>query len=237
MRIAEPSVEVLAYTQLPPIDVNQHDMGAVAKYVASDPCSEMSRVVERCGRTSYKSEDKIGPGTADGFCTRVCNVRRDESIMEHASITMLLTTDRMTTHQLVRHRIAAYTQESTHYINYGKEKFAGEIVVMQPLGIAYASEAYDVWFLACRKAEEAYLNLLAAGVKHCHARHVLPSCLKTEIAVTFNLRMWRHVISQRSTPNNTPEIAHIMRLAAVEAAKLCPEILGDWEVRAVNYLK
>ena len=236
MRIAEPAVQVLAYTQLPPERVGG-EQNPHMKYVSADPCSEMSRVVERCGRVSYKSEDKIGPGTADGFCTRVCNIRRDESIMEHASITMLLTTDRMTTHQLVRHRIAAYTQESTHYINYGKEKFAGEIVVMRPLGIPENSDEYGLWKDACQKAEHAYLNLLKIGVKHYHARHVLPSCLKTEIVVTWNLRMCRHVISQRSTPNNTPEIAHFMKLAAVEAAKLCPEILSDWEVRAANYLK
>lgn len=242
MRIEEPRVEVLCYTQLPPTrhllpSVDSEFDGSIVKTVPIDPCSEMSRVVERCGRVSYKSEDKIAPGSAEGFCTRVCNVRRDESIMEHASITMLLVTDRYTTHQLVRHRIAAYTQESTHYINYTKDKFVDGISVMRPLGIALGTPAYYKWELACLTAEKAYKDLLAEGVKHYHARFVLPSCLKTEIVVTYNLRMWRHVLSQRTTPNNTPEIAHVMKLAAVECAKLCPEILGDWETRAANYLK
>lgn len=237
MRIEEPRVEVLCYTQLPPSKTDDFGGGYLQKLVPQDPCSEMSRVVERCGRVSYKSEDKIAMGSADGFCTRVCNVRRDESIMEHASITLLLVTDRMTTHQLVRHRIGAYTQESTHYLNYSKDKFGREIVVMRPLGIEVGSQAYFKWELACLQAEKHYMDILDLGVKHYHARSVLPSFLKTEIAVTYNLRMWRHVISQRSTPNNTPEIAHIMKLAAVECAKLCPEVLGDWEQRAANYLK
>ena len=231
MRIVEPSVELLAYTQLPPNGCCHFSMGeeepCAYKQVPEDPCSEMTRVVERCGRVSWKSEDKIAKGSADGFMTRVVNIRKDESIAEHASITLLFTTDRYVTHQLVRHRIAAYTQESTHYINYGKEKFGNEIAVCRPMGIAEGSADFNVWYDAMLRSEEAYKTLLTAGVKHYHARYALPSCLKTEIAVTFNLRMWRHVLTLRCSPNNTPEIVHVMKLALKIVSELCPPMFED----------
>lgn len=240
MIVVKPSVEVLAYTQLPPSDVRP-----------ADPCSDLARVVERCGRVSWKSEDKMGPGTAEGFMTRVVNIKKDFSIAEHASVTMLFVTDRYVTHQLVRHRIAAYTQESTHYINYAKEKFGGHIAVCEPLGMQKYSEAglsvperefplyeedalftadYLNWYWGCIKAEKAFFDIMARGkTKHYHARYVLPSCLKTEIAVTYNLRMWLHVLRERTTPNNTPEIALLLKMAGRQMARLCPEMFGEWK--------
>jgi thymidylate synthase (FAD) len=215
MRIAEPSVELIAYTQLPP------------ETAEPDVCSDMARVVERAGRVSWKSEDKMGPGTADGFMTRVVNIKKDESIAEHASVTMLFVTDRYASHQLVRHRLAAYTQESTHYINYGKTEKGGEIVVMRPLGIPQSSEAFNVWRHTCERAEAAYMGMLDMGVKHYHARFVLPGCLKTEVVATYNLRMWRHVVAQRIAPNNTPEIVKCMQLALPILFRLCPPMFED----------
>lgn len=239
MRIVNPSVKVLAYTQLPPTSPETVlDFGKLqlleeiigprwqVKLVPKDPCSELARIVERCGRVSWKSEDKMGSGTADGFCTRVVNIRKDESIAEHASVTMLGVTDRYTSHQLVRHRIAAYTQESTHYINYGKR--GDEIEVCEPMGIPKHTPEYEIWEIACNQAEEHYFTLLQRGVHHKHARFVLPSCLKTEIAFTYNLRTWRHVLNLRIPPANTPEISHLMTLAGHEMAKLCPEMFSEF---------
>lgn len=227
MKVVEPNVELIAYSQLPPerfgSELNPH-----LKYVSADPCSEMARIVERCGRVSWKSEDKSGPGTADGFCTRVVNIKKDESIAEHVSVTMLFTMDRYASHQLVRHRIAAYTQESTHYINYGKEKFGKEISVCRPRGIAEGSAEYHVWHGAMLDCEAAYLKILDAGVKHYHARFALPGCLKTELIATYNARMWRHVIAQRIQPNNTPEIVFVMKKAAKIMAGLMPEMFAEY---------
>lgn len=246
MIITEPRVELLAYTQLPPeyiYKTNRPDAPInlspanlmQAKLVQADPCSELARVVERCGRVSWKSEDKIGEGTADGFCTRVVNIRKDESIAEHCSVTLLFVTDRYMTHQLVRHRIGSYTQESTHYINYSKK--GDQIEVCRPMGIPRflvsppnrETEEYGSWVAGCEEAERRYFTLLAKGVKHYHARYVLPSCLKTEIAVTFNLRIWRYVLGLRATPNNTPEIVHVMKMAGKILAGLCPEMFKEWE--------
>lgn len=221
MVIEEPRAEVLAYTQLPP--------GYRGRLGYEEPCGDMALVVERCGRVSWKSEGKIEKGSASGFMTRVVNIRKDESIAEHASVTMLLVTDRYASHQIVRHRIAAYTQESTHYIDYSKKgDHPGQIVVMRPLGIPVSSPDYEEWKRSCMVAEAAYFNMLRRGTKHYHARFVLPGCLKTEIAVTYNLRMWLHVLKQRTTPNNTPEIVRVMKLAGHEMAKLCPDMFADF---------
>lgn len=216
MIIVEPNAELIAYTQLPP--------GA-----PKDDCSDMARVIERCGRVSWKSEDKMGPGTADGFMVRVVNIKKDESIAEHASATILLTTDRYASHQIVRHRIGAFTQESTHYINYGKEKFGEQIAVCRPLGIAIDTPEYRLWKDTCETCERTYLELIRGGMKHYHARFALSGALKTEIACTFNLRMWRHVLLQRTAPNNTPEIIAVMKMAGRIMAGLCPPMFEEFK--------
>lgn len=222
MIIVEPSVELLAYTQLPP--------GA-----PKDPCSDMARVVEVAGRVSWKSEDKMGPGSAEGFCVRVVNIKKDYSIAEHASATVRFTLDRYASHQLVRHRIAAYTQESTHYINYAKEKFGHQVAVCRPLAVPVGSEAFLVWKDACEHAEAAYFRIIELGHKHYDARFALPGCLKTEVVATYNLRMWRTVFDQRTTPNNTREIRHAAWMAARVLGDLCPEVMGDWKEAAAKH--
>lgn len=225
MIIVEPKVELIAFTQLPPWSRTK------------DPCSDMARVVEVAGRTSWKSEGRISPGSADGFCVRVVSIKKDYSISEHSSVTLRFTFDRYASHQLVRHRIAAYTQESSHYINYAKEQFGGNIQVCRPLGIPPGSESYYDWVEGCKFAEKKYFKMIAQGTKHYHARFVLPGCLKTELVATYNVRMWRTVFEQRNSPNNTPEIAHAGWMAAVVLGKLCPEIMGDWGKQAEEYFK
>lgn len=225
MIIAKPEVRLIAHTQLAE--------GWRGKLGYEDPCTDMELVVERCGRVSWKSEAKIEQGSAAGFMTRVVNIRKDESIAEHASATLLFVTDRYVSHQLVRHRIAAYTQESTHYINYGKGG-GNQIQVCEPLGLKPGSPEYVIWASAMSECEHAYFEILERGVKHYHARYALPSCLKTEIAATFNLRMWRHVFKERCTPNNTPEIVLVMKMALGIMAGLCPTMFED---QAKEFLK
>lgn len=257
MIIVEPKAELLAFTQLPP-NFTQSTMAAdsysAMKTVPSDPCGEPARVVERCGRVSWKSEAKSGVGTADDFMVRVVNIRKDESIAEHVSATLLLTTDRYVTHQLVRHRLAAYTQESTHYINYGKSG-QRDLWVCEPMGIPkfvpfhslkgmaetqtpnilVNNPAWDCWANAAVESEQAYFKLLDMGVHHKHARYAMPSCLKTEIAVTYNLRMWRYVFKMRLPKANTPEITHLMMLALPILHQLCPPMFED-QMKEYNLL-
>jgi thymidylate synthase (FAD) len=236
MKIVEPAAKLLAYTQLPPERLNHNPSSHYdEKLVSQDPCGDMSRVVERCGRVSWKSEAKIAFGSADDFMTRVVNIRKDESIAEHCSATILFIMDRYASHQLVRHRIGAYTQESTHYINYAKK--GEEIEVCRPLGIPryrdlglstkFETDAFKTWREACEVAEKAYFDLIRQGVKHYHARFALPGCLKTEIAVTYNLRIWRYVFGLRCTPNNTPEIVQSMKQGLQIMHELCPPMFED----------
>jgi thymidylate synthase (FAD) len=233
MKIVEPTAKLLAYTQLVPERVGG-ELNPHMKYVAADPCTEMARIVEQCGRVSWKSEAKMTVGSADDFMVRVVNLRKDESIAEHCSATILLTTDRYCTHQLVRHRIAAYTQESTHYIQYGKTG-RPEMAFCRPLGIPQfidgtneETNAFRAWRQICEEAEQVYLRMVnEEGIKHYNARFVLPGSLKTDIAITFNLRMWRHVFKLRCTPNNTPEIVHAMKLCLGIMYPLCPPMFDD----------
>ena len=131
---------------------------------------------------------------AEAFALAIME-RGHESVLEHASATMLFITDRGMTHELVRHRLCAFSQESTRYCNYGN---ANEITVVQPALACRSGAASDTaWMATMRKCEDTYLELIENGVAPQHARSVLPTCLKTEIAVTANFRQWRHMIGLR----------------------------------------
>jgi len=162
------------------------------------------QIIEKCGRICYKSEDKMHCDCEDGRCPE-CRKRTEkfvheivrrghESVLEHASATFLLITDRGISHEIVRHRLASYAQESTRYCNYGNK--GGEISVIEPLDLP-TKEAWSQWSYACSSAERAYVNMLKEGCSPQWARSVLPTCLKTELEVTANLRQWRHMISLR----------------------------------------
>jgi len=180
-------------------------------------------VIEKAGRTCYKSEDTMDcdachgtwftlPG---GFLCKNCNDRAEafirgilkrghESVIEHASATFLMVTDRGMTHEIVRHRLCSYSQESTRYCNYGTN--GGEINVIQPSDIYDGTTAYQIWRAACDGSEKAYLELLSDGQRPEFARSVLPTCLKTEINVSANFREWRHMLKLRL--NNAAGKAH-----------------------------
>lgn len=212
MIVVEPSVALLAYT-VP-------NWGPLSTAGATE-------VIERCGRVCWKSEGKAGPGTAAGFVGRVVGQFHHESIAEHASATVLFVTDRIVSHQIVRHRIAAYSQESTHYINYAKK--GEELSVCAPIGLERGTWQWDAWARAVREAEDAYFKLVNGGVRHYTARYAMPMCLKTELVATYNFRTWLHVLRLRTAPNNTPEIIDLMRKAGAILAGLCPELFGEWE--------
>lgn len=197
------------------------------------------RLIERCGRVCYKSEDKLvcerceglGEVSALGFGSQACPdclkrattfvmgiiKRGHESVLEHASATLLLVTDRGMTHEIVRHRVASYSQESTRYCNYGNK--GGEITVIKPdlseSGNENQATAGEAWHQAMTASEDAYLGLIGCGVAPQHARSVLPTCLKTEIAVTANMRQWRHMMGLRlgnKAGKAHPQIRALFRL-------------------------
>lgn len=183
--------------------------------------------IERAGRTCYKSEDKI-TGDSAGKFIRMIMKRGHESVIEHATASFLFICDRGVTHELVRHRLVAYSQESTRYCNYGKEKHGKEITVIEPPGLN--RDARTFWYLAMKNAEEAYFDLLNENCPPQIARAVLPNSLKTEIVTTCNLREWRHICRLRTSKAAHPQIKEIMDVALVKLISLCPNVFHDFVV-------
>ncbi|MEA1960934.1 MAG: FAD-dependent thymidylate synthase [Bacillota bacterium] len=164
--------------------------------------------LERYARICYKSEDKMGESYSPGFLRTILS-RGHESIIEHEKITVMFIVDRGITHEIVRHRIASYSQESTRYCNYSQDKFGREIAVIEPYFFRNRKDQFELWKEACQVAETNYLMLLEKGASPQEARSILPTCLKTEIAVTFNIREWRHFFALRCAAGAHPQMKQV----------------------------
>lgn len=181
------------------------------------------RIIELCGRTCYKSEDRITIGSSDKFIETIMKSGH-HSVIEHMSITVKFIGDRSMSHQLVRHRLAAYSQESQRYCSYGKKGFT----FVCPPTIRDDSGLFEFW---CKKRlddireYELYIN---NGVPPEDARSVLPNAMKTEVVTTYNLRQWRHVFAERAlNPKAQWQIRMIMGDCLREFGRLLPSIFGD----------
>ncbi len=182
--------------------------------------------LELAGRTCYKSEDRITADSARGFVKGILKSGH-HSVIEHAGITVRFVCDRGVTHELVRHRLAAYSQESTRYANYSKDKFGSEITVIKPLFWRDDSPEYGEWKASMEAAERSYLSLIAMGARPEQARSVLPNSLKTEIVMTANLREWRHVFALRCSKPAHPQIREIMLPLLDELHTRLPVVFDD----------
>lgn len=174
-------------------------------------------------RTCYKST-----GTDDATLVMQLVRSGHEAMLEHYSISVRFTVDRGVSHEIVRHRMASYAQESTRYCNYGKGKFGGEISVICPPGLT--EYARVEWMSACRKAETTYLAMLDDGVPPELARSVLPHALATELVMTANLREWRHFLALRAvgtTGKPHPQIRQVALPLLHELAAWLPEVFAD----------
>jgi len=170
--------------------------------------------IEKAGRTCYKSEDRIGDQQgAEEFVARIMKSGH-QSVIEHVNVTVRFITNRGVTHEIVRHRLASYSQESTRYCNYAKDKFGNEITLIRPywwnhVGI---NEEGDInlakahWKCAMENAETRYFELLKSGLPAQAARGVLPNDLKTEIVMTANLREWLHFFRLRTAAAAHPDL-------------------------------
>jgi thymidylate synthase (FAD) len=187
---------------------------------------ELLRNIEAAGRTCYKSEDKITDDSAAKFVKMIIKSGH-ESVIEHASATVRFICDRGVTHELVRHRLAAYSQESTRYCNYAKDRFGDEITVIKPVFWAEGSVEYELWRKSMQAAEEAYMKLVRGGARPEEARSVLPNSLKTEIVMTANLREWRHVFKLRCASRAHPQIREIMLPLLDEMHRRIPAVFDD----------
>ena len=184
------------------------------------------RQIEEAGRTCYKSEDKITETSASAFVKMLIN-RGHEAMIEHCGLSVKFICDRGVSHEIVRHRIASYAQESTRYCNYSKDKFGNEITVIEPYFWEKGSPEYKLWEAACLHAQQAYFALLENGATPEQARAVLPNSLKTEIIVTMNMRAWRHFFALRTSKEAHPQIREIARPLLAELQERLPEVFGD----------
>lgn len=182
---------------------------------------DMLRHIEEAGRTCYKSEDRITPESARKFVAHAISIGHF-SIIEHPSISVRIITDRGVTHELVRHRIASFSQESTRYCNYGNKKFGGEITCIEP-----TFKLTDPDRVLLEMIEGHYLSRLDEGLTPQEARYFLPNGLKTEIVVTCNVREWRHIFSLRTSSKAHPQIRALMADILGGFKKVMPVLFDD----------
>lgn len=188
--------------------------------------AEMLRNIELCGRVCYKSEDRITDGSAEKFVGMILRSGH-ESVLEHEKITVRFVCDRGVTHEIVRHRIASYSQESTRYCNYSKDKFGGEITFIRPCFWAEDDEKFALWKETMQSIEGSYAKLISLGAKPEEARSILPNSVKTEIMVTMNLREWRHFFKLRTAERAHPQIREVAIPLLNELKGLVPVIFDD----------
>lgn len=196
------------------------------------PQLQILEKLEMAARTCYRSHDATAEGSAEALIAR-CIEKGHESVLEHVSLSLYLTVDRAVSHELVRHRIASYCQESQRYVAYRGES----IDVIQPEWIAVAPEIHrNLWQQSAQHAANAYRELLARGVAAQNARSVLPNCTATHVVMTANIREWRHVLRLRTSPAAHPDMRHIMGMILADFQARYPVLFNDipsWKGRVI----
>ena len=185
--------------------------------------------IEKAGRVCYKSENNISNDSAEKFIRNILK-RGHESVIEHASITFKIVCDRGVSHEIVRHRIASYSQESTRYCNYSQDKFRNELSFIKPCFWETDSESYKIWESAMLQIEKNYFSLIDNGASPQEARSILPNSLKTEIYVTMNLREWRHFLKLRTSKAAHPQMQEVSIMIYDVLVKKLPVIFDDIEI-------
>lgn len=187
--------------------------------------------IEKIGRVCYKSEDKITEGgeSARKFVKMIID-RGHEAMIEHSSLSVKFIVDRGVSHELVRHRIASFAQESTRYCNYSKDKFGKEITVIEPCFFSPLSDSYVFWKRSMESAESHYFSLLDSGATPQEARSVLPNSTKTEITITANYREWRNFFKLRTAKAAHPQMREVTIPLLKELKKKLPIVFDDIQV-------
>lgn len=187
---------------------------------------EILKTIEAAARTCYKSEDRITEDSAKKFVRNLLK-RGHEAMIEHAGMTVKFICDRGVSHELVRHRLASYAQESTRYVNYSKGKYGNEITVIKPCFWDDDSKEFIIWKEAAQNAETAYMSLIDSGASPEQARSILPNSQKTEIIMTANFREWRHFLKLRTANEAHPQMRELARPLLRELQEKIPELFSD----------
>ncbi len=182
---------------------------------------DAGKMIEKAARTCYRSEDKAGEGSAEKMVKMLIRLGH-EAMIEHAVASFRIVADRGISHEIVRHRIASYAQESTRYCKYRKG-----IKVVRPEGLSHWQEA--IWRESVLYAEMMYQKMLEEGCRAEIARSVLPTCTATVIVMTANLREWRHFLKLRGSKKAHPGIRQIAEMIRQELVEACPEVFYDFK--------
>ena len=187
--------------------------------------------IERAARTCYKSEDKI---TEQGESAKklIKNLIKNghEAMLEHSQLSVKFICDRGVSHELVRHRMASFAQESTRYCNYSDDKFGNELTFIKPIFFDLTMDEGELWLEAMEHAEDYYFSLLDDLCSPQEARCVLPNSLKTEVVMTANYREWRHILKLRTDKAAHPQMRELMVPLLKELKERIPVIFDDIEV-------
>lgn len=175
----------------------------------SDDGMQELRFIECAARTCYRSNFSVTNEDCKTFIKGLIT-RGHEAMLEHGSISVRIVTDRGISHELVRHRIASYAQESTRWCNYGTDKFGNELTFIEPIFKEKEGHLHNIWWHQCAQIEETYLEMLENGWTPQMARSILPNCLKTEIVVTANYREWRNIFRLRCAKDAHPQMRELM---------------------------
>lgn len=199
--------------------------------------------IEKIARVCYKSEDRI---SADGESAKkmIAGLIKSDhlAMLEHSTLSVLFTVDRGISHELCRHRMASFAQESTRYCDYSSGKFGGDCQFiditdsflsdpkMSMVKLAKIENVLTEWESALQDAEKHYKNMIAFGATPQIARSVLPNSTKTNITVTANYREWRHIFALRAvgtTGAPHPQMQEIMIPLLRDVAKRIPIVFDD----------
>lgn len=186
----------------------------------------LCKKIEQIARKCYQSFDKIGEGTDIRMC-KMLTGRKHWPMFDHRVVSVSVICDRGVSHEIVRHRIAAYAQESTRYCNYSKDKFSNEINVIDIAPHLKNAGSFDIWLDAMEHSQDAYNALILNSESPEIARSVLPNSLKTEIVMTLDLTAWRHFFTLRTAKAAHPQMREIARPMLDEFKRLIPVIFDD----------
>jgi thymidylate synthase (FAD) len=206
--------------------------GAQSGHYSADAFVREAKLIESAGRAAYKSEEKITADSYDKFIRSLIK-RGHEAVLEFGSMTVEFVTDRGISHELVRHRMCSFVQESTRYCNYDRDKFGRELTVIRPsTWDDWPEEQQEWWKKSLEYAELSYLDMVQDGMQPQQARSVLPNSLKTEIVVRANFREWRHIFALRAISKAAhPDMRALMRPLYSKCRLLLPCVfdMGDAE--------
>jgi len=207
------------------------------KIIKIDNCP--LELIEKAGRTCYKSESKINKESSEKFTKMIIN-KGHESVIEHAIITIKFITNRGVLQEIARHRICSLSVESTRYINYKNrdilfilpvwmdKKYLGKY--KETSCIFFKDDipfTHKVFLQSCLNSKFDYNNLINNGWRPEQAREVLPNSLKTEIIMTANLREWKHIFKLRTSKQAHPQIRKLMKNCLEDVKKQVPIIFDS----------